>query len=141
MGGLKYLLDTNIISEPARVNPNQAVLEALQRCDETWCTCAIVWRELYYGIERMPDSRKKAHIAVYLRQLEESSLQILPFDTQAARWLATEQVRLERQGKTPSYADSEIASIAVTQGLTLVTRNTSDFLNFNRLLVENWFSD
>jgi tRNA(fMet)-specific endonuclease VapC len=63
----------------------------------------------------------------------------LPFDQAAADWYAKERVRLKREGKTCTCADSEIAAIAATQDLILVTRNTQDFENFQHLSLQNWF--
>jgi tRNA(fMet)-specific endonuclease VapC len=64
---------------------------------------------------------------------------VLPFDQAAADWFAKERIRLQSLGKLCAYADGEIAAIAVSQNLTLVTRNTKDFVNFQQLMVENWF--
>ena len=66
-------------------------------------------------------------------------LTILPFEKQSAEWLAIERARLVGKGFTPSYADSEIAAVAVVNQLILVTRNTQDFINFADLSMENWF--
>jgi tRNA(fMet)-specific endonuclease VapC len=68
-----------------------------------------------------------------------NGLVILPFDQPAASWYGKERARLQRQGKTYAYADGEIAAITVTRQLTLVTRNTQDFENFQNLVLENWF--
>jgi tRNA(fMet)-specific endonuclease VapC len=54
-------------------------------------------------------------------------------------WYAKERVRLQTLGKPYAYADGEIAAIAVSQNLTLVTRNTKDFMHFQALILENWF--
>ena len=139
MGRVKYLLDTNVLSEPTKKNPNSNLMNKLELYQGQWGTCSVVWRELYYGLHKISSSVKKDEISSYLQQLESSDLQVIPFDRAAAKWLGTEQARLEKIGKTPAYVDSEIASIAVTQGLTLVTRNTKDFEVFDQLQVENWF--
>ncbi len=139
MGGLIYLLDTNILSEPIKKRPNQDVIDSLERNQGQWATCSIVWRELHYGWKRLAESKKKKEIGRYLDQLGKSSLAILPFDRYAAEWLGAEKGRLEKAGMTPSYVDSEIAAIASTQKLTLVTRNLSDFYGFKGLRLENWF--
>ncbi|MDO9163946.1 MAG: hypothetical protein Q8N35_18460 [Methylococcaceae bacterium] len=68
-----------------------------------------------------------------------NGLQVLPFDQVAAEWYAKERARLQKQGLTCAYADGEIAAIAVSQSLTLVTRNTKDFADFQNLALENWF--
>jgi tRNA(fMet)-specific endonuclease VapC len=46
---------------------------------------------------------------------------------------------LVKLGKTPSFADSQIAAIAKVNQLILVTNNVSDYANFNELPIENWF--
>ncbi len=69
-----------------------------------------------------------------------NGLIVLPYDQAAADWYAKERARLQRQGLTCTYADGEIAAIAVTKKLTLVTRNTQDFQNFQNLALQNWFN-
>ncbi len=141
MGQIKFLLDTNILSEPIKKKPNPALLHNLEKYQGQWATSSIVWRELHFGWQRLPDSRRKEEIGQYLYRLGRSSLEIYPFDRQAAEWLGAEKGRLEKSGLTPSYVDSEIAAIAVTQRLTLVTRKTGDFKNFTELQIEDWFKE
>ena len=76
----------------------------------------------------------------YLYTLEANQLPVLPYDKAAVRWLAKEQHRLVSTGNTPAKEDSEVAAIAVTNKLILVTRNTNDFKLFEDLIIENWFS-
>ncbi|MGD9787972.1 MAG: type II toxin-antitoxin system VapC family toxin [Sulfuricellaceae bacterium] len=136
MGKLTYLLDSNILSEPLKPAPNPGVMASLHR--HACATAAVVWHELNYGCERLPAGAKKQTIADYLRQLAAAQLTILPYDENAAVWHAGERAKLAAQGKTPSFADGQIAAIAKTHGLVVVTRNTGDF-EFEGLKVENWF--
>lgn len=64
---------------------------------------------------------------------------IFSYDLTAARWHAEERARLTKIGRTPAFADGQIASIAYCQGLVLVTNNVSDFQDFEGLMLENWF--
>lgn len=139
MGELTYLLDTNILSEPAKAKPAANVMERLVRYDGCYCTAATVWHEMRFGCEKLPPSRLRRHLETYLRTLLDSNLLILPFDQRAAEWLAIERARLAEQGCLPAYADSEIAAIAAINQLTLVTRNNRDFQRFSGLNLENWF--
>ena len=139
MGRINYLLDSNILSEPARLKPNDKVLQQLADHDGEYATAAIVWHELVYGCELMTVSKRKKQLQSYLAMLMAHGLIILPYDQSAADWYAKERARLQRQGLTCAYADGEIAAIAVSQNLTLVTRNTRDLENFQNLVLENWF--
>ena len=137
--GLVYLLDTNIISEPSKQTPNENVLHKLKQHNGRYAISAITWHELNYGVDRMPTGKRKSQLQQYLHVLEVSQLTILAYDKIAARWLATERNRLVSTGNTPSKEDSEIAAIAVTNKLILVTRNITDFESINELVIENWF--
>ncbi len=139
MGKISYLLDTNILSEPARAKPDENVLKQLAGHDGEFATAAIVWHELVYGCELLAASKRKKQLQSYLAMLLANGLIILPFDQATAGWYGKERARLQRQGLTCAYADGEIAAIAITQQLTLVTRNTQDFENFQDLALENWF--
>jgi len=63
----------------------------------------------------------------------------LPYCDAAAGWFAAERSRLTALGRMPSYPDGQIAVIARVHHLTLVTRNISDFADFEGLAIENWF--
>jgi len=141
MGRLIYLLDTNIISEPAKLNPNKNVIFRFEKHDGNYCIAATVWHELIFGCALLPDSKRKNYLKSYLNLLMDNGLTILPFDSQAAEWFAEERARLQQQGITHSYADGEIAAIAASHKLILVSRNTSDFLCFRNLTLQNWFDE
>lgn len=135
---LRYLLDTNIVSEPLRAAPEAAVLEKIQRLEAEIALPAPVWHEMIYGLERLPPSRKREAIEAYLRQVIEPVFPILPYDRIAAGWHARERARLHAEGYTPPFADSQIAAIASCNRLVLVTRNLKDFSRFRDLEVEAW---
>ena len=138
MARLKYLLDTNILSERARRRPDLNVESRLGAHAHEACTAAPVLHELEYGLVRMPDGLRKQELAGYLKWV--LRLEILPYDRDAARWHAEERARLTGRGRMPPFVDGQIAAIAATNGLTLVTRNTGDFDDFTDLSVENWFA-
>jgi tRNA(fMet)-specific endonuclease VapC len=139
MGRLKYLLDTNIISEIAKLEPNESVMQHLKEYDGQYGTASIVWHEMVYGCELLVESKRKERLQSFLTMLSRTSLIVLPYDQNAAICYAKERARLQSKGLTCAYADGEIASIAVSQNLTLVTRNTDDFKNFQGLTLQNWF--
>jgi len=139
MGRISYLLDSNILSEPARLKPVDKVLQQFANHDGDYATAAVVWHELVYSCELLAVSKRKKQLQSYLAMLLANGLIILPFDQAAAEWYAKERARLKRQGLACAYVDGEMAAIAATQKLTLVTRNTQNFENFQNLAMQNWF--
>lgn len=141
MSDPQFLLDTNILSEPLRPVPNPCVMESLVRFSGLTATATVVFHEMLYGCYRLPNSRKRQAIEAYLREEVEAKLLLLPYDTEAAKWHASERARLVKLGKTPSYVDGQIAAITVVNDLVLVTNNETDYADFQGIEIENWFTD
>ena len=136
---IRYLLDSNIVSEPARQKPAPQVQARIEAHAQEMAVPSVVWHELLYGLERMPTGRKRDFLAHYLLDVVRPAMPVLPFDTAAAEWLARERARLEAQGQPRPALDGLIAAVAATRGIILVTRNTDDFAGYDGLHVENWF--
>jgi tRNA(fMet)-specific endonuclease VapC len=137
---IHYLLDTNVISEPLRPEPHPAVLGKLQLHQEELAISAITWHELWYGCQRLPDTTRRRAIEKYLLEVVEPSMPILAYDEDAAEWHARERALLAAAGKTPPFAEGQIAAIAYLNDLTLVTFNTADFQGFQGIQLEDWRS-
>lgn len=135
---VRYLLDTNVLSEPVKSLPNANVTGALESHDGEIATCAIVWHELCYGASRLPESEKRRAIQAYLDEAIFPAIPILPYDAEAAAWHARERSRLARRGRQPAAADGQIAAIARVNELVLVTANARDFRRFEGLTIEDW---
>ena len=137
---MKFLLDSNILSEPTKPRPDPLVLKAIEQHASEACTGAPVMHELSFGVERLSDSKLKLHLRRYLDYLSAQPLTVLSYDHNAARWHALERARLSKVGKTAQFVDSQIAAIAAVNGLVLVTRNSADFRLFRGLKIANWFA-
>ena len=135
---MKFLVDTNVLSEAAKTIPDVSVLEMFKKWGNDIVTGAPVWHELQFGCRRLPRSRKREILASYLNDVVKRTMLILPYDDRAAEWHAKERARLSSKGLTPSFVDGQIAAISAVNGLTLVTRNVNDFKQFLRLKVQNW---
>lgn len=134
----RFLLDTNVLSEPVSLRPDQAVLELLREHRAELATASPVLHELAYGAARLARSARRRAIERYLDQVVFPSMPVLSYDAQAARWHAAERARLEAVGKPAPAVDSQLAAIAVVNGLTLVTRNLRDFASFTDLHSVSW---
>jgi tRNA(fMet)-specific endonuclease VapC len=137
---LRFLLDTNILSEPLKAAPDARVMENLKKHEREICTATLVWHELLYGAARLPDGARKRMIERFLEDVIAPTLPILPYDGSAAAWHASERARLERKGKTPPFVDGMIASVAAAHGLVLVTHNLADYRGFEGLEITSWRS-
>jgi tRNA(fMet)-specific endonuclease VapC len=135
---IKYLLDTNVISEAIKLTPNENVMRNLEVHEANIATASPVWHELKFGCKRLPVSRKRAMIERFLSDVIWPTLEILPYDEAAAEWHAEQRALLTNAGKAPAFTDGQIAAIAKVNQLILVTRNTSDYEGFSDLEVENW---
>lgn len=137
--GLRYLLDTNIVSELARRHPDPAAERRVGRLQDACALAAPTVEELVFGVDRLRDGERKRMLELWLEGVL-SSFPVLPYDARAALWLGQERARLASMGQAVSRADGEIAAVAVAGDLILVTRNESDFRLFTSLRLRNWFS-
>jgi len=135
---LKYLLDTNMVSEPLRPEPAPGILRSLHRHEGEMAIPSVVWHELRFGCLRLPKSRRRTAIERYLEDVILASFPILDYDHAAAEWHAIERARLASAGRTPPFIDGQIAAIARVHDLALVTSNKADFRGFKGLRMTNW---
>jgi tRNA(fMet)-specific endonuclease VapC len=138
MAGLSYLLDANVISEPARRSPDPTILRRIQAHEAVIALPAPAVHEVRFGVLRLAPSRQRSELTAYLDRVIERQFPVLAYDLAAAEWHAGERARLVASGRTPPYLDGQIAAIAATNGLTLITRNVRDFAGFHGLVVEDW---
>ncbi|NBB87371.1 MAG: PIN domain-containing protein, partial [Bacteroidetes bacterium] len=96
---MRYLLDTNVISEPVRPAPDDAVVSQLDAHSGALALPAPAWHELIYGVERMAQGRRRSYLANYLAEVVRPSMPILPYDHEAARWHGKARVALEAAGR------------------------------------------
>lgn len=136
---MRFLLDTNIVSELSRLQPNRLVTTRYAQSIEDIALASVTWHELLYGVHRLPNSRRKEELGVFLRQMVRPNVRVLDYGEAAAEWFASERARLTGLGRSPSYADGQIAAVAAVNILVLVTRNVSDYSDFAGLAIENWF--
>jgi len=114
-------------------------MKKLEEHSGSLATAAVVWSDLVYGVQRLPEGQRRTTIEQYLVALQSSDLQVLPYDLEGADWHGRERARLAGVGATRPFVDGQIAAVAWRNGLTLVTRNTKDFENYEGLEVRNWF--
>lgn len=139
---MKVLLDTCILAELQRENGSPAVLEHVgQYSDESLFISSITIGEIVKGIELLRTSAKKKRLTRWLSGLETHySERILSVDQEAARIWGEVTASAQKKGLHVPVSDGLIASIALRDGLHLMTRNTKDFKATGVLLI-NPFTD
>jgi toxin FitB len=128
-----FLLDTNVISELRKAKPHGAVLSWMQSVQSAQkYLCAVTVGEIQAGLEitRMQDPLKAQQLEAWLEKLT-ACYDVLPMDALAFR----EWARLMHRRSNLLSLDAMIAAVAKTRGLTVATRNTSDFKTFGVALV------
>lgn len=138
------ILDTNVISEPMRSRPDAAVVAWLNlQADTALFTTSITVMELRFGLERLPDGKRKADLWAVL-DFTLSRLvgpRILSFDVPAASLAARMAAEAERSGTPVGQADAQIAAIAKTHGFAIATRDTVPFRGLGLHVINPWDSE
>lgn len=135
---MKFLLDTSIVSEPVKPRPRKEILLRLRETESECAIAAPVWHELRYGVLRLRPSKRKEMLEHYVEGVVRAAYPILPYDEAAADRHARERARLEASGRVAAWVDGQIAAIALTSGLVLVTLNPRHFALFADLKVETF---
>ena len=135
---IKYLLDTNVVSEPLRARPNPHLMERLARTEGQCAISSVTWHELSFGALRLPEGKRRARIIAYLSEVLRPSLPIIPYEALAAARHAAIRSARAAQGRPLPFADGQIAAIALAHNLKLVTANTKDFTQIEELTLEDW---
>lgn len=134
------VLDTNVLSEPLRAEPDGSVLAWLEALDgRDVAITSVSVGELLTGIARLPQGRRRS----VLHESVEALLTrygdaVLPYDGGAARAYAGLQEQRRSAGRPLSVEDGMIAAICVRAGATLATRNVRDFASLGLDLVDPW---
>lgn len=136
---LRYLLDTNGLSEPIRPVPDAAFMKKFHAHRLHVAIAATTWNEALFGLHRLPKGKRKDMIAEYLFDVVAKSIPVLPYDAAAAEWHAAERARLEAKGRVTAFADGQIAAIAKVNDLQLITKNTVDFEPFEGVKPQGWW--
>ena len=139
---MKYLLDTCVISEIAKPVPDSKVLEWLRATPSELLLLSVVTiGEIRKGLTRLPDSKKKQSLTLWLNTLlEDYHARILPIDLAVADNWGVLQGKAEMAGTPMSTIDGLIAATAYTHNLTIVTRNEADYSAARVPIMNPWGS-
>lgn len=130
---LRYLLDTNIISDLVRRPGGTVATRIADVGEDSICTSIVVGAELRYGAAKSRSKQLSERVGLLL-----SALEILPLEPPADQRYAEIRHYLARRGTPIGPNDLLIAAHALAADLTLITANTREFERVPSLRVENW---
>ncbi|MFW6187187.1 MAG: type II toxin-antitoxin system VapC family toxin [Actinomycetota bacterium] len=135
------VLDTNVISEIFRPEPEGRVIAWMEGLTGDVAITAVTLAELLAGVRRLPRGRRRSALAVRIDAALEpyrETRAILPFDDRAAEQYADVLVAREQAGLPIHTGDAQIAAICRAYGATCATRNSKDFTGTGVELVDPW---
>ena len=131
------LLDTNVVSETARLAPDPNVLAFLAGDYDFWLS-AVVVHELEFGVQLMAPGRRRDVIAAAVRSITGQTRRIVPVGIAEAEHAAELRARARRSGRVLDLGDSLIAATAAVRRLAVATRNTGDFEGLDVRVINPW---
>lgn len=135
------ILDTNVVSALMDVIPDPSVVKWLDRQlkDSIWTTSITIF-ELQFGLDLLPEGRKRRALELEFRRLIDEDLEnrVLDFDAAAAAVAGSLAAERQLKGKSGDMRDTQIAGIALARRATLATRNVRHFDDIDAPVVNPW---
>lgn len=138
---MKYLLDTNVISELIAKQPNQQVVRWIDALDTNSVYLSVITiGELRKGIEKLADLPRKDILSAWLIDdlLVRFEGRVLPVDIDVMLIWGELTGRLEHVGRPLPAIDLLIAALAIHHTCSLVTRNEDDFKDTGVTILNPW---
>jgi hypothetical protein len=134
------ILDTNVVSEAMKPEPNPVVRAWLNdQAAETLYLSSVTLAELLFGIAALPSGKRKDMLALTLEGLMELFKdRILPFDVEAARHYADLAVLAKISGRGFPTPDGYIAAIAASRGFIVASRDTAPYEAARVTVINPW---
>ena len=138
---MAWLLDTNVLSELRRPQPEPRVVDFVSRCPlEQLYVSAVTLAEIRFGIELVDEPNRRAELSDWLthkvRPMFDHRVLQVTEDIMLKWRLLVEEGR--KTGHTFSQPDLIIAATAIHHGLTVVTRDRSDYDKAHVPVVNPW---
>lgn len=135
------VLDTTVVSEPMRPEPDLAVVSWLDRQDaRSLFITAVTVGEMLLGAELLPAGKRKSTLSRAIDKVvgETFRERILDFDTRAASELAVRMASARRSGIAVEMSDGQIAGIAAARGFAVATRDVAPFSALGLAVIDPW---
>jgi predicted nucleic acid-binding protein len=136
---VRFLADANVLSEATRAEPDERCLAWLRRHERDLAVDPVILGEIRFGILLLPKGKRRNKLERWFDSGVQR-LQCLAWDADTGLRWAELLARLRRSGRAMPIKDSLIAATALAHGLTVATRNRSDFENAGVTVVDPFHS-
>jgi len=138
---MNYLLDTCVLSEFTRRQPDQRVGLWVDSVNEEKLFISVITiGEIQRGVEKLPASTRKKDLSLWLNNdlVERFHQRLVPLDAPTMFLWGSLMANMERAGQTMALMDSLIAATALSQNLVIATRKVSDFTTCGVQVINPW---
>jgi len=138
---MKYLLDTCLISELIKSEPDKRVVDwVLGENESDFFVSVLTFGELHKGIEKLSESRKKEELRIWVENELKNRFQgrIIGIDIRVSTIWGKIHCAAEKKDRPMPAIDSLIAATGIAHDLTVVTRNISDMAHSGVKLFNPW---
>ena len=136
---MSALLDTCVVSERYKANPEPAVLAAVAALGKNAYISVITIGEMLKGAHQLAPGSRQRELLARLDELQDKfGPYILPVDLEIARLWGQLTAHAQRRGRQVAAPDGLIAATARHHGLPVMTRNVGDFTPTGVQVVNPW---
>ncbi|MGD0610982.1 MAG: type II toxin-antitoxin system VapC family toxin [Anaerolineales bacterium] len=138
---MNYLLDTCVLSEFTRRQPEEKVIHWLESIDEEMFFISVITiGEIQRGVERLAESHRKTELLVWLNNdlIKRFGDRAIPLYVPIMLRWGSLTARMESAGRPIAIMDSLIAATALHNQLVIATRNVTDFLPCGAQVINPW---
>ena len=138
---MNFLVDTCVISELGKKEPNPNVVSWIRSCpEEKLFLSSLTFGELQKGVSKLGPSNKKNELQYWIniKLLNRFTGRIIPIDSTVAQKWGQLQAKAEQMGNPMPALDGLIAATALTHNLTVLTRNVQDMTSSGAEIVNPW---
>jgi predicted nucleic acid-binding protein len=121
-----FLVDANVLSEPTKPEPHKQVVEWLRQNESEIAVDPVILGEIRFGILLLPAGKRRARLERWFEQ-GVRRIRCIPWEAATGMGWAELLAKLRRTGRSMPIKDSLIAATAIAHGLSVVSRNRSDF--------------
>ena len=123
---MRFLVDANVLSEPTKAEPHGAVVLWLRLHEHDIVVDPVILGEVRFGILLLPHGKRRSRLERWF-EAGVQGLHCLPWDAKTGLRWAELLASLRASGRAMPVKDSLIAATALVHGLTVATRNRTDF--------------